>query len=195
MLDHMPVDVARRRFTVEEYQRMGEAGVFSAQDRIELIDGEILTMSPIGSRHGAAVDRAAQAFFRAVSARAIVRVQGVIRLSHYSEPEPDIALLRPRANFYSAGHPEPSDVLLVVEIADSSLRYDREIKVPVYARALIGEYWLVDLQRQVVTRYAAPENGAYREVSAHERGQMLSTSALPECVIPVDDLLVEPERG
>jgi Uma2 family endonuclease len=83
-------------------------------------------------------------------------------------------------------------VLLVVEIADSSLRYDREIKVPVYARALIGEYWLVDLQRQVVTRYASPENGAYREVSAYERGQMLSASALPECVIPVDDLLVEP---
>jgi Uma2 family endonuclease len=194
MLDHMPVDVDKRRITVDEYQQMGEAGVFSDTDRVELIDGEILTMSPIGSPHCAAVDRAAQAFFRATGARAIVRVQGPIDLNRYTEPEPDLVLLRPRGDFYRSGHPHPADVLLVVEIADASLRFDREVKVPLYARAGVVEYWLVDLNAQKVTRYSAPENGTYREVSSHERGQVLSPSALPDCAIPVAELLNEPSE-
>ena len=189
MLDVMPVDVERRRFTADEYQRMGEAGILSERDRVELIDGEILTMSPIGSPHGASVDRAAEAFFRAVTARAIVRVQGAIRPNYYSEPQPDITLLRRRDDFYGSGHPAPPDVLLVVEIADSSLRFDREIKAPLYARSGIVEYWLVDLTNETVTRYTTPENGAYRDTSVHRRGEVVSVSALADCAIAVDDLL------
>jgi len=191
MLDYMPVDVDKRRFNADEYQRMGEAGIFSEKDRVELIDGEILTMSPIGSPHSAAVDRAVQAFFRAIGTRAIVRVQGAIRPNYYSEPEPDIALLRPRADFYSSGHPKPPDVLLVVEVADSSLRYDREIKAPLYARSGIVEYWLVDLTNETVTRYTTPEDGMYRDVSVHESGERLSPSALSDCTISVGDLINE----
>jgi Uma2 family endonuclease len=194
MLDDMPVDADKRRFTVDEYQRMGEAGLFSEKDRVELIDGEILTMSPIGPPHCGAVDRAARALILAVGRRAIVRVQGPIDLNRYTEPEPDIVLLYSRSDFYGSGHPQPADVLLVVEIADSSSRFDREVKVPLYARAGVVEYWLVDLNAQKVTRYSAPENGTYREVSRHERGQVLSLSAVPDCAIPVAELLNEPSE-
>ena len=194
MLDHMPVDLARRRFTVDEYQRMGEAGVFSENDRVELIDGEILTMSPIGSPHAAAIARATRALILMTGTRCIVRAQLPVRLERFSEPEPDFILARPRDDFYQAGHPQPADVLLVIEIADSSLRYDRDIKMPLYARNDIVEYWLVDLASHTLTRYAAPGGGTYREVSVHERGQVLSPASLPDCAIPVDELLVEPRN-
>jgi Uma2 family endonuclease len=192
MLDHMPVDISRRRFTVDEYQKMGEAGVFSEKDRVELIDGEILTMSPIGSPHCSVVDRATQALVLAVHTRAIVRVQSPINLNRYTQPEPDLVLLRSRRDFYSSAHPEPEDVLLVIEIADSSRRYDRQVKVPLYARNGIVEYWLVDLTDSTLTRHAAPENGTYREVSMHSRGETLAPSALADCTIAVDELLRTP---
>jgi Uma2 family endonuclease len=195
MLDRMPVDVDRRRFTVDEYQRMGDAGVFSEKDRVELIDGEILTMSPIGSAHCAVVDRANRALVLAAHMRAIVRVQGPIGLSPYTEPQPDLVLLRPRGDFYGAGHPRPADVLLVIEIADSSLRYDREVKALLYARSGIVEYWLVDLTNHSLTRYTTPENGTYHNVSIHEHGQVLAPSALPDCSIAINDLLGEPSEG
>ena len=144
MLAHMAVDVGRRRFSADEYQRMGDAGIFSDTDRVELIDGEILTMSPIGPRHGAVVDRVNRIMVLAAGTRAIVRVQGSIRLNGFTEPEPDLVLLRPRDDFYRGGHPQPPDILLVLEIADVSLRYDREVKAALYARAGIVEYWLVE---------------------------------------------------
>src|SRR5688572_3230119 len=117
----MPMAVRNRRFTADEYQRMGETGILSPGDRVELIDGDVLAMTPIVPRHAASVDRANRAFVRSLSGdEAIVRVQSPIRLSLYTEPEPDISLLRPRADFYASAHPGPADVLLVVEVADSS---------------------------------------------------------------------------
>jgi Uma2 family endonuclease len=141
----MPVEVTRRRFTADDYQRMGSAGILSEDDRVELIDGEIVAMTPIGPRHNAAVNRATRAMVLAVGNKAIVQVQGSVRLDLYHEPQPDLVLLRPRADDYASQLPGPSDILLIVEVADSSSDYDREVKSRVYAKAGIGEYWLADL--------------------------------------------------
>jgi len=117
----MDVAVSRRRFTVDDYHRMGEVGILSATDRVELIDGEIVAMTPIGPRHGASVDRTNRVLVTAVGTSAIVRVQGSVRLDLFHEPEPDIVLLRPRADFYASAHPGPADILLVIEFAESSI--------------------------------------------------------------------------
>jgi Uma2 family endonuclease len=191
MLYRMSVHLEKRRFTVAEYYRMAEAGILTPQDRVELIDGEIVTMSPIGTRHNAAVDRAAQAIFFAVGRTAIVRVQGAIDLNEFTEPEPDIALLRPREDFYSASHPGAADVLLVIEISDSSLRYNRDVKTPLYATSGISEYWLVDLTTRTVTCHANAVENRYRDATAFRPGESLAPRALPGCVIAVDDLLVD----
>jgi Uma2 family endonuclease len=133
MLGHMQADAVKRRFTVDEYYAMARAGILSSDDRVELIEGEILTMTPIGPAHAVAVDRAAHSLMLEVQERAVVRVRGPIRLDDHSEPEPDISLFWPPAESYRHGHPRPADVLLVIEIADSSLRYDRDVKSALYA--------------------------------------------------------------
>ena len=130
----MAVELRRYRFTTTEYDRMAEAGVLGEDDRVELIEGEILEMSPMGRRHAACVDRLTRLLVRGVGDAAIVRVQNPIVLSDHNEPQPDLALLRPRVDFYTAEHPGPEDALLVVEVSDSSVEYDRQIKVPLYAQ-------------------------------------------------------------
>ena len=189
MLVPMPADVDKRRFTADEYQRMGEAGILGEDDRVELIDGEIVTMSPIGSPHSAAVDRITQRLILRLGERAIVRVQSPVRLDTYSEPQPDITVLRARDDFYRSAHPHASDVLLVIEVAETSLRYDREVKAPLYARAGIVEYWLVDLSGGTVTCHASPQNGSFRDVAVHRPGESVSPRSLPGVAIAVDDLI------
>ncbi len=122
---------------------MAAAGILSERDRVELIDGEILAMTPIGPRHNASIGRATRALVTAAGDQAIVLVQGSIRLDRFHEPEPDFALLRPQPDFYASAHAGPGDVLLVVEIAESSLQYDRDVKAGVYADAGVPEYWLL----------------------------------------------------
>jgi len=158
----MSVRLLRRRFTVDDYHRMVEAGILSDDDRVELIDGEIIEMVAIGSRHAACVDRLARLCSAGVRNRAIVRVQNPILLSEHSEPQPDLALLRPRRDFYAAGHPGPQDILLVVEVADTSAETDREIKLPLYARAGIPEVWVVALAETHVEAHRKPSPGGYR---------------------------------
>jgi len=187
----MSVAVSRRRFTADDYQRMGQAGILRAEDRVELIDGEIVAMTPIGPRHCASVDRANRAFVTKAGDSAIVRVQGSVRLDLYSEPEPDLVLLRPRADFYASAHPGPADILLIVEIADSSIDYDREIKSRVYARSGVQEYWLADLNENVLFCYSSTEGGTYQNVRRHTRGQSLAPQLLPACVLSTEDLLAE----
>jgi Uma2 family endonuclease len=189
MLGRMSVDVDKRRFTADEYQRTGEAGIFSPEDRVELIDGEILTMSPIGSPHAGAVNRANRTLVIGTQGRALVAVQNPVRLNAFSEPEPDLVLLRPRDDFYRSSHPQPQDVLLIIEISESTLRYDRDFKGPLYARNGIVEYWLVDLTSETVTCHSRPENGVYRDAATFHRGQMLMPKALPNFIVAVDDLL------
>jgi Uma2 family endonuclease len=185
----MSIAVARRRFTVDDYQRMEEAGILRAEDRVELIDGEFVVMMSIGPRHHACVDRATRALVMKAGELAIVRVQGAVRLDLYNAPEPDLMLLRPRADFYASRHAGPADVLLAVEVAESSIDYDRDVKALLYARSDVPEYWLIDLNADTLACYSSPERGAYRAVRQYQRGQSMAPRLLPECVVAVDDLI------
>lgn len=187
----MPVELMKRRFSADDYQRMGQAGILSEDDRVELIDGEVVAMTPIGPRHNAAVNRANRAMMTAVGDTAIVQVQGSVRLGHYHEPQPDLVLLRPQADYYASRLPGPADILLVVEIAESSIDYDREVKARLYAESGVLEYWLVDLNDNLVFAHSTPEHGSYRSLQRHHRGQSLAPHALPDCVMAVDTLLAE----
>lgn len=187
----MSVPLRKRRFTADEYQRMGQTGILSEDDRVELIDGEIIAMTPIGSRHNAAVNRANRALVTAVGDHAIVQTQGSIRLDLYHEPQPDVVLLRPKADYYASRLPGPEDIFLVVEVAESSLRYDRDMKARIYAQSGVPEYWLVDLNDGLVVVYSEPRDGSYRAVREKHRGESLAPQALAECVLSVDDFLAD----
>ena len=171
----MATEILRRRFTIEEYHRMAETGILGHDDRVELIDGEIVEMSPIASRHSACVARLTHVFFKVVGSRALVWSQAPCVLPPYSEPEPDIMLLRPRADFYEQAHPRPADILLVVEVSDSSLDYDRGVKLRLYARAGIPEAWIVDVAGEVVEVHREPAATGYRDVRRARRGAATSS--------------------
>jgi Uma2 family endonuclease len=183
------VMAATHRFTVEDYHRMGEAGILTEDDRVELIEGEIVDMSPIGRKHQACVDRLTGRFSRGLGERVIVRVQGSIRLSEGSEPQPDLVLLRPRWDFYGARDAGPEDTLLIVEVADTTLAYDRDVKLPLYARAGIPEAWLVDLtgERVIVCREPAAEG--YQQVVEVRGETELRPQAFPDLALTASDIL------
>jgi Uma2 family endonuclease len=183
------IELRRRPFTVAEYYRMAEAGILTEDDRVELLDGEIVAMTPIGSRHAAVVDRLTRLLTRAAGEGAIVRVQNPIRLGEHSEPQPDLALLRSRPDYYADRHPGPGEVWLVVEVAEASIEIDRKVKVPLYARAGIPEVWLVVLPDERVEVYRRPTPGGYQEVQQLGRGARVATASLPDLALPVDDLL------
>lgn len=187
----MPVQLTKRLFDVDDYHRMAQAGIFSEDDRVELIDGEIIAMTPIGPRHNAAVNRANRALVGAVGDNAIVQVQGSVRLGRFGEPNPDVVLLRPQPDFYASRLPGPSDMLLVIEIADSSLDYDRDVKSRIYAEAGVPEYWLVDLDDRGVTCCTDPRGGAYQRLRRSAPGEWIAPQALPQCGIPADALLTD----
>lgn len=184
----MSVQIAKRCFNVGEYYRMAEAGILTEDDRVELIEGEIVEMSPVGSRHAGCVRRLNALLSRLVGQVAIVGVQDPIRLDDYSEPEPDITLLRLREDFYSHEHPRPSDVLLVVEVAETSDYYDREVKVPLYAGAGVAEVWLVALPTNTVRQFAQPVNGQYQYQQHLKRGQTIQSIAVPELSLAIDEI-------
>ncbi|PEN07708.1 hypothetical protein CRI93_06920 [Longimonas halophila] len=178
------------RFSVSDYHQMGEAGVLGPDLNVELLNGHIYEMSPIGSRHAACVDRLNRLFMRAVDDHAIVRVQNPIVLPPDSEPEPDVALLKLRDDNYASRHPRPNEVMLVVEVADASLPFDQEVKVPLYAQAGIPEVWVVALDEDQVHAYRMPESGRYREQTTYERGdKLLLPQPLGDHTISVDAVL------
>ncbi len=189
MVTSAVVPVTRHLFTVEEFHRMGEAGVFNESDRIELIEGEVIQMGPIGSPHAARVKRLNRLLVRRLGTRAIVQVQDPVRLSPLSEPVSDLAVLKPRTDFYAAQHPEPSDVLLIVEVADSSRAFDRTVKAPLYARAGIAELWVVDVIDGVIDAHRKPARGSYRDITRFRRGQRLTIAAFPHFTFRVTDIL------
>lgn len=184
----MAAILTRRCFTVDEYHRMGEAGILHADERLELIEGEILQMSPIGGRHIGCVNRLNHAFVTTLAGGAVVSVQNPVRLSPRVEPQPDVVLLR-RETGLRAAVPSASDVLLIIEVSDTTLAYDRDVKLPLYARAGIPEVWIVDVEHERVAVYRMPEAGAYRDVTVHGRGAALAPQTLPGCSIAVDDIL------
>jgi len=189
MMDAAVKPYTVRKFTVEEYYKLAEAGILSEDDLVELIDGEIVVRSPISSRHAACVDRLAWLFSDKVRGQAIIRVQNPVRLSGHSEPEPDVALLKPRDDFYSSGHPGPEDVLLIIEVTETSLQYDKEVKLPLYARYRIPEVWLIDLENGRIEVHSGPEGGRYRSVKAFKRGSRLAPKGLPGVELAAEEIL------
>jgi Uma2 family endonuclease len=177
------------RFTVEAYDRMIEKGFLTPKDRVELIRGEIVAKMSIGPRHAARVSRLTRLFNRALGDRAIVSPQNPIVLAD-SEPETDIALLRPRDDFYESRKPEPKDVLLAIEVSDSSIEDDRDVKGPLYAENRIVEYWIVNLDEDCLEVYRSPRaNGTYRKKQILHRGDTVQIGALPGVRFAVADLL------
>jgi hypothetical protein len=186
----MAVVLKRRRFTIEEYHRMGEAGILSDDERVELIEGEIVEMTSIGVPQAATVDRLNHLFTSRLAGRVIVRVQGPIVLpAQDSEPQPDVTLLRPRDDFYARAHPAPDDVLLVVEVMDTSVERDGRVKLPLYARAGIPETWLVHLGANHVEVHRAPTAEGYRQARVIRPGGPLAVGAFPDVGVSMDEVL------
>jgi Uma2 family endonuclease len=175
-----------RKFTADEYERLVELGIFGEDERLELIDGDIVEMAPIGHRHAACASNLHALFCAGLGPRAFVWGNGPARVAIGSVPQPDLALLRPRS--YQTGAPRPDDVLLIVEAAESSLRYDRTVKLRLYARAGIAEYWIVDVAGGAIESYRSPEGETYRERRRFGRGESLAPAAFPDVVVSVDDV-------
>lgn len=176
-------------FTAEEFERLGEAGILRQDARLELIDGEIFEMSPIGSSHAARVNFLSMLLNRVFGASHIIATQNPIRLGDFSEPQPDVSLLRRRDDYYGDGHPTPADALLVVEVADTTVIKDRTVKLPLYARVSIAEAWLVNIPEEVVEIYSDPAEGTYRRAEVFGRGEEARSHTLDGLAVNVNELL------
>ena len=185
----MPVELLRRRFTVDDYHRMAKAGILGDDDRVELIDGEIFEVAPIGSRHASTVNRLNRLLSQYSGGRFLVSAQNPIQLGEQSEPQPDIALLRLRPDFYASSHPKAEDVLLVVEVADTTVQYDREVKLPLYAGSGIVETWLVNIDTETIEVYRQPGPQGYRESYEIRRGENLGPEAVIDVILAAVDIL------
>jgi Uma2 family endonuclease len=181
--------VARRPFTVEDYHRMRDAGIFAEDDRLELLEGEVLLMSPIGPLHAAIVRRLNMLLSEAVGRQYIISVQDPIQLSVVSEPQPDLVVLQYRADYYGTSHPQPGDIELLIEVSDTSLDYDRENKLPRYAESGIPEVWIVDVANQQIEQYVHPANGLYRTKQTWLHGQTITSLHCPLIALHVDTIL------
>ena len=174
----------RHKLDASAFFRMADAGIFATDQRLELIDGDLLDVAPTGQGHSGIVAGLNEALVLACTGRATVWTQGSIRLNNLNVPEPDFAVLRRRADFYATGHgPCPADLLLVIEVSDTSLHFDRTVKLPVYAGAQVPEYWIVDLKGRRVDAYRAPRGDHYAEVATYISGDILALTAAPEIVV------------
>lgn len=182
-------ELQKWHFNVEQYYRLAEAGVLKPDDRVELIDGEIIKMSPIGSSHAACLRGLGIAFSELFGRRYLVSTQSPVRLDDFSEPEPDLALLKPREDLYAERHPQPEDVLLIIEVAETTLLSDRNVKIPLYARFGISESWLVNLQEKLVEVYFDPVDGRYQKSLKFKRGDPLQSPTVPGLSLKVDDII------
>ncbi len=180
--------VPRHRLTLDEYHRLGEAGILGEDDRVELLDGQLVDMSPIGPRHALAVDALTELLVVALAGRAAVRVQNPVEIGRGTEPNPDIAVVRRPWNGYPRAHPRPEDVFLLVEVADTSLATDRGAKLELYARAGIREIWIVDLTTDGVLVYSNPSEAAYASLVRADPSGVLHIEALPGVSIPAASL-------
>ncbi len=180
---------ARRRFTVAEYYAMADAGILSENDRVELLDGDLIVMPPIGDWHAASVDLFTNILPPRLQGRAIVRVQNPTRLDNNSEPQPDVMLLRWRDDFYRNGHPGPADVLLLIEVADSSVEFDRTVKLAAYARAGIPEVWIAARPERRVEAYTEPAGNEYATVRCFGLGETVAPQAFPDIALAVERII------
>jgi Uma2 family endonuclease len=184
----MSVQIVRHPFTVADFARMREAGILTEDDRVELIDGEVRAMSPIGPIHAAIVKRLNTLLSRSLPDTLILSVQDPIHLNDYSEPQPDLAVLQYRDDFYAQAHPVADDVLLVIEVSDTTVEYDRDEKLQRYASANIAEAWLIDVNSLVVEQYTQPRNGKYLMKKLVERGDVIAAQSIPMLQLAVDRL-------
>ena len=183
-----PRPPARYRLTAAEFHRMAEAGILREDDRIELIEGDLIDMAPIGSNHAGVVAQLNAWLTGAAAGRYIVFPQNSLALSEHSEPQPDLTVLKPREDYYRSALPGPADVLLLIEVSDTTVEYDRNTKAPLYARSGIAEVWLVNLHEQIVEVFRQPTAQGYARNARIARGQRLASLVFPDLVLPVDDI-------
>lgn len=181
--------ITRKKFRAAEVYKMMEIGILPEESGWELIDGEIIHRVTIGSKHASVVRRLSRILERNFGELFQISGQNPIHIDEYNEPEPDIALLKPREDFYAESHPRPEDVLLVIEISASTVEYDREHKKTLYAEAGIGEFWLVNLKDNTVEVYSQPKNGNYRLTRILERGENLQSGAIENLSLDVEEIL------
>ena len=185
----METEITKKLFTVQEYHRMAMAGILHEDDRLELIDGEVIEMSPIGHRHFVCVTRASALFRGAFENKVLISVQGPLRLDSRTEVQPDIVLFKPRSDFYAAKIPNAADVLLVVEVSDTTLATDQKVKLPKYASAGITEYWIADLQHDLLHVYRHLQGQRYTAILSLRPGESVSLLSRPDFKFRVDELL------
>ncbi len=178
------IQVRRRRFTVHEYHRMGEAGILHEDDRIELIEGELIEMAAIGARHFTSVNALNRLLTRIVGDEAIVSIQNPVRLGEHHEPQPDVAVIRNRD--YRESLPMLEDALLLIEVSDTTLAYDKGVKLPLYAKAGIPEVWIADLKGEQVERHTEPTERGYRRIEKKRRGEKVESAVLTGISVPAD---------
>lgn len=176
--------------TVDEYYDMDRTGLLEPDARVELIEGEVVHMPPMGSLHGSAADFLAHLLYRAAADRARIRSQLPVRLSNISEPVPDVAIVKPRADRYKLSHPTAPDVFLIVEVSNSTLRYDTSVKVPLYARHGIPEVWIVDVKNNQLRTYRSPSDGHYRETASTRNPGITAIPGIPDVTVDLSELFV-----
>lgn len=182
------LEIPKRLFSVAEYHKLAETGILREEDRVELINGEIIEISPIGPKHAGNMGRLAQFLTLLFRENAIIRVQSPVQLGTYSEPEPDLAILKPREDFYTTSHPRPNEIMLLVEFADTSLSYDQKIKLPLYASHNIPETWLIDLLENRIMVFEHPKGEQYLNINTFQKGEAVQSTVLPE-IVPVEKIL------
>jgi Uma2 family endonuclease len=187
---NLPADlgVKRRSLTVEAYHRMGEVGILAPDERVELIEGEVVEMTPVGHWHSGMVNRLNHRLVQGAGNRAVVSVQNPVQLSRISEPQPDLAVLKPRVDYYRSATPLPEDVYLLVEIAETLLKYDRELKAPLYAAHGVPELWIVDVGEKVLWIYREPQAGGYARVEKTDQPGRLRLAAAPDIEVDLSGL-------
>ena len=176
------------KFTVAQYHLMYETGVFAESDRLELINGEIKTMSPIGRKHAACIIRLTKLLEQRLGDRILISVQNPICLEDNSEPHPDLAILKPRDDFYEDALPIAADILLIIEVADSSLEYDRDTKALLYAKAGIPEMWLFDVNSKTISGFSQPSSLGYKQLQRYDQGDRLSMQTFSDMVFDWQEL-------
>lgn len=181
--------IVPKRFTVEEFHKMTEAGILPEESGWEIIDGYLINKMSIGSKHASVVKKLNRRLTLMCEDQAIISVQDPIYIDQYNQPEPDIALLRSREDFYEKSHPRPADVLLLIEVSNSTVETDREIKRMLYAEAGIEEFWLVNLKENTVECYSSPKNGSYRLAQIFEAGEAVESKKIANLVLQVEEIL------
>lgn len=185
----MTVQLDQRPLTVLEYHKMVEVGILTEDDPLELLNGQMIYMSPVGSKHAACVEKAVDLLKLLLKDKAMVRTQNPINLSEHSEPEPDLAIVKCKDDFYMDGHPSANEVFFLIEVSDTTLEKDREVKLPIYAQAGVKEYWIVNLNQEEIEVHTNPYNDKYRSKDLYFRGDLIPLKAF-NLQVEVDKILI-----